>query len=70
MAERQQTRHDLGRDAFVSEVWRWKDDYGARIYSQLRRLGSSLDWSRESFTLGDKLSQAVNEAFVRMCVWL
>ncbi|GFR43813.1 hypothetical protein Agub_g4939 [Astrephomene gubernaculifera] len=60
------TRHDLGRDAFLGEVWQWVDQYGHRIHDQLRRLGSSVDWSRCVFTMDDKLSRAVLEAFVRM----
>ncbi|EKX34791.1 hypothetical protein GUITHDRAFT_166133 [Guillardia theta CCMP2712] len=59
------SRHDLGREKFVEEVWKWKDQYGATICSQLRRLGASLDWSREAFTMDDKLSAAVKEAFMR-----
>jgi valyl-tRNA synthetase len=47
------TRHDLGREAFVQRVWAWKQEYGNRILMQLRRLGSSLDWSREVFTLDE-----------------
>mmetsp|Transcript_17760 Transcript_17760/g.29851 ORF Transcript_17760/g.29851 Transcript_17760/m.29851 type:complete len:1373 (-) Transcript_17760:276-4394(-) len=66
MKERKQTRHDLGREAFLKEVWKWKEESGSTICRQLRRLGSSLDWSRECFTMDDKLSAAVNEAFVRM----
>ena len=46
-----QTRHDLGREAFVSKVWEWKEKYGDRIYEQLRRLGSSVDWDRAAFTM-------------------
>ncbi|KAG2489910.1 hypothetical protein HYH03_011547 [Edaphochlamys debaryana] len=64
--ERGVTRHDLGRDAFLGEVWQWVDQYGHRIHDQLRRLGSSVDWSRCVFTMDDKLSRAVKEAFVRM----
>jgi len=64
--ERGITRHDLGRENFVAEVWKWKDQYGNQIKNQLKRLGSSLDWSREAFTMDDKLSRAVIEAFVRM----
>jgi valyl-tRNA synthetase len=60
------TRHDLGREAFVQRVWAWKQEYGNRILQQLRRLGSSLDWSREVFTLDEKRSRAVTEAFVRL----
>jgi valyl-tRNA synthetase len=64
--ERDLSRHDLGREKFIEEVWRWKGEYGAQICNQLRRLGSSLDWSREVFTMDEKLSVAVVEAFVRM----
>lgn len=66
MRERQLTRHDLGRHKFVSEVWKWKNDYGGQILKQLRRLGASLDWSRECFTMDEKRSKAVTEAFVRL----
>ncbi|KAH3766017.1 Valine--tRNA ligase [Pelomyxa schiedti] len=64
--ERRQTRHDLGREVFVNEVWKWKEQYGNNIKNQLRRIGSSLDWSREVFTMDPKLSRAVTEAFVRL----
>lgn len=60
------SRHDLGREAFVKEVWKWKEQYGDRIYSQLRRLGSTYDWDRACFTMDDKLSFAVQEAFIRL----
>ena len=66
LKEKKLTRHDLGREQFVSEVWKWKNEYGSRIVKQLKRLGSSLDWDREVFTMDEKLSRAVNEAFVRM----
>ncbi|KAJ0471091.1 putative valine--tRNA ligase [Helianthus annuus] len=66
MRERKLTRHDVGRENFVSEVWKWKDEYGGTILKQLRRLGASLDWSRECFTMDDKRSNAVTEAFVRL----
>ena len=58
-----QTRHDLGRPAFVNKVWEWKSEYGNKITSQLRRLGVSVDWSRERFTMDEMLSKAVIEAF-------
>lgn len=58
-------RHDLGREEFVKKVWEWKDDYGNKITNQLRSLGSSVDWSRERFTMDDMLSKAVVEAFNR-----
>ncbi|XP_045833179.1 valine--tRNA ligase, mitochondrial 1-like [Trifolium pratense] len=64
MREKQLTRHDLGREKFISEVWEWKNKYGGTILQQLRRLGASLDWSRECFTMDDKRSKAVTDAFV------
>lgn len=60
------SRHDLGREQFVQRVYEWKEQYGNKIYNQLRRIGSSVDWKRESFTMSDKLSKAVKEAFVRL----
>jgi valyl-tRNA synthetase len=60
------TRHDLGRERFVDQVWEWKARYGARIVEQLRALGCSLDWSRERFTMDPGLSRAVREVFVRL----
>ncbi|KAL0487709.1 valine tRS [Acrasis kona] len=65
-SESGQTRHDLGREKFVEKVWEWKEKYGSRIVRQLRRTGASLDWSRECFTMDQKLSEAVVEAFVRL----
>ena len=59
------TRHDLGREEFVKKVWEWKAEYGNRITTQLRCLGSSVDWSREQFTMDDMYSKAVVEAFNR-----
>ncbi|CAO3638672.1 unnamed protein product [Cunninghamella blakesleeana] len=64
--ESQTTRHDLGREAFVAEVWKWKEKYGHRIYEQFYRLGASYDWSRAAFTMDPKLSKAVRETFVRL----
>ncbi len=60
------TRHDLGRDAFVSRVWEWKKQYGGVIVRQLRTLGASCDWEREKFTMDETLSAAVREVFVRL----
>ena len=60
------TRHDLGRDAFIDQVWKWKKESGGTITRQLRRMGASLDWSRERFTMDDGLSEAVHEVFVRL----
>ena len=59
-------RHDLGREAFVEKVWEWKEQSGGTITQQLRRLGSSLDWSRERFTMDPGLSKAVQEVFIRL----
>eukprot|EP00937_MAST-01D_sp_MAST-1D-sp2_P004645 g4645.t1 len=59
------TRLDLGREGFLKRVWDWKHKYGSHITKQLRLLGCSVDWSRECFTMDDKLSVAVREAFVR-----
>jgi valyl-tRNA synthetase len=60
------TRHDLGREKFVERVWQWKEQYGGIILKQIRRIGSSCDWSRERFTLDAGLSRAVREVFVRL----
>ncbi len=60
------TRHDLGRDKFLEKVWEWKAESGGTITRQLRRLGSSVDWTRERFTMDDGLSKAVQEAFVQL----
>ena len=60
------TRHDLGREGFLGEVYKWVDEYGGRICDQLRRIGSSVDWSRQVFTMDAPRSAAVLEAFARM----
>jgi valyl-tRNA synthetase len=60
------TRHDVGRDAFLERVWDWKDHSGGTITRQLRRLGASMDWTRERFTMDEGLSNAVHEVFVRL----
>lgn len=60
------SRHDLGREKFVEKIWSWKEESGGTITRQLRRLGASLDWSREHFTMDDTLSQAVREVFIRL----
>mmetsp|Transcript_20106 Transcript_20106/g.36669 ORF Transcript_20106/g.36669 Transcript_20106/m.36669 type:complete len:1094 (-) Transcript_20106:194-3475(-) len=65
MKESSLTRHDLGREKFIEKVWEWKAEYGNRITTQLRRLGSSVDWSRERFTMDEMCSKAVVEAFNR-----
>ena len=60
------TRHDLGREKFIERVWAWKAESGGNITRQLRRMGASLDWSRERFTMDAGLSKAVTEVFVRL----
>ncbi|MBP2319785.1 valyl-tRNA synthetase [Kibdelosporangium banguiense] len=60
------SRHDLGRDEFVSRVWEWKDEYGGRILGQMRRLGDGVDWSRERFTMDEGLSKAVQTVFKKL----
>ncbi len=66
LAKRGLTRHDLGREQFVDQVWEWKAKYGARIVEQLQALGVSCDWERERFTMDPGLSRAVREVFVRL----
>ena len=61
-----QTRHDLGREAFIERIWQWKNESGGTITQQLRRMGASLDWSRERFTMDDDLSRAVRAVFVSL----
>ncbi|MGP9686118.1 valine--tRNA ligase [Halomonas sp. AOP25-F1-15] len=65
-AEEGKTRHDLGRDAFIDKVWEWKEESGGQITRQLRRMGASVDWSRERFTMDDGFYTAVQEVFVRL----
>ncbi|APX94375.1 valine--tRNA ligase [Halomonas sp. 1513] len=65
-AEEGKTRHDLGRDAFIDKVWEWKHESGGHITRQLRRMGASVDWSRERFTMDDGFYKAVQETFVRL----
>lgn len=60
------TKDDLGRDGFLERAWDWKRQYGGRIIGQLKKLGSSCDWSRERFTLDEGCSEAVREVFVRL----
>jgi len=66
LAAKGTTRHDLGRAAFIDRVWEWKGESGGTITGQLRRLGSSLDWANERFTMDEGLSTAVREVFVRL----
>ncbi|QHE93161.1 valine--tRNA ligase [Pandoraea fibrosis] len=60
------SRHDLGREKFVERVWDWKEQSGSTITRQVRRLGASIDWSREYFTMDDKMSRAVRDVFVTL----
>ena len=60
------SRHDLGREKFLEKVWEWKEKSGSTITGQMRRMGASTDWSREYFTMDDKMSTAVTEVFVRL----
>jgi valyl-tRNA synthetase len=66
LASEGKTRQDLGRDAFLARVWQWREESGGTITSQLRRLGASLDWPRERFTMDDGLSAAVRRVFVAL----
>ena len=60
------TRHDLGREDFIKRIWEWREESGGNITRQLRRMGSSLDWQHERFTMDEGLSKAVKEVFVRL----
>jgi valyl-tRNA synthetase len=66
MASEGITKADVGREGFLKRAWEWREEYGGRILKQLRKFGSSCDWSRERFTLDDGLSKAVLEVFVRL----
>ncbi len=71
MVERQlaaegKSRREIGREAFIARVWEWRKQYGGAILDQMKRLGASVDWSREYFTMDDRMSHAVREAFVRL----
>jgi valyl-tRNA synthetase len=66
LTEEGTTRQALGREAFVARVWEWKRHYGGAILDQMKRLGASVDWDREYFTMDERLSVAVREAFVRL----
>jgi len=60
------SRHDLGREKFLEKVWAWKEEYGGRILEQVRALGSSVDWTRERFTMDESLAKAVRKVFVQL----
>ncbi|MFM2253161.1 MAG: Valine--tRNA ligase, partial [Pseudomonadota bacterium] len=66
LQEQKVSRHDLGREAFTKKVWEWKEKSGNTITTQMRRMGDSVDWSREYFTMDPKLSQTVTETFVQL----
>jgi valyl-tRNA synthetase len=66
LAKEKKDRHQLGREKFVEEVWKWKHEHQSTIISQLKRLGTSCDWERERFTMDDGLSHAVKTVFVRL----
>ena len=66
LAAQGQSRHDLGREAFLDRVWQWKAESGGTINKQMRRLGNSVDWNRDRFTMDPGMSQAVQEAFIRL----
>ncbi len=60
------TRHDLGRDAFIEKIWDWKEQSGSTITSQIRRLGASVDWTRERFTMDEGICNTVNSTFTKL----
>ena len=64
--EKNLTRYDLGREKFLDEVWKWKEQYGGKIIQQLRTIGTACDWPRERFTFDEGLSNAVQEVFIRL----
>ncbi|MEG0397729.1 MAG: valine--tRNA ligase, partial [Cetobacterium sp.] len=66
LAEQGLKKEDLGREKFVEQVWEWKEQYGGAITTQLRRIGASLDWDRERFTMDEGLSNSVREIFVKL----
>src|SRR5579872_5145611 len=61
-----ESRHEVGREAFVKKIWKWKEESGGMITKQFRRLGSSMDWTRERFTMDESLSHAVKEVFIKL----
>ena len=66
LAAEGQNRHELGRDKFIEEVWKWRKEYGSAIINQLKHLGASCDWERERFTMDEGLSKAVRTVFVKL----
>lgn len=66
LAKEGKKRDDLGREAFIEKVWEWRQEYGGKILQQVRRMGASVDWSRERFTMDEGLSKAVRQVFVKL----
>ncbi len=66
LAKENKKRQDLGREKFIEEVWKWKEEYGSTIIRQLKKLGASCDWDRLRFTMDDEYSDAVKEVFIRL----
>ncbi len=66
LAKEGKSRHDLGREKFVERVWQWREEYGGRILSQVRKMGASVDWTRERFTMDEGLSRSVRKVFVEL----
>ncbi|MGA3088855.1 MAG: valine--tRNA ligase [Terriglobales bacterium] len=66
LAKEGKKRREMGRERFIARVWEWRGEYGGAILDQMKRLGASVDWGREYFTMDDKLSRAVKEVFVRL----
>ncbi len=66
LAQEGVNRHSLGRERFIEEIWRWREEFGGIIINQLKKLGASCDWTRERFTMDEGLSKAVREVFVRL----
>ncbi len=66
LAQEGKSRHDLGREAFIERVWQWREEFGGRILNQIKRMGASVDWTRERFTMDEGLSRAVRRVFVEL----
>lgn len=66
LADQGLTKEDLGREKFIDETWKWKEEHGGIITKQLRKLGASLDWDRERFTMDEGLSEAVKDIFIKL----
>ena len=66
LEEKGKSKEDIGREKFEKKVWKWKDKSGNKITRQLRRLGASVDWSRETFTMDPRMSEAVQEVFIKL----